>query len=263
MALLPLYSPTALNFSGFEVRCSWIPRCSTRFLDPPIIEGAIVELLLMGNISFLLQFLAVLCWKFLSSWRSWRARTNFSWNQTGQMSLWLVRSRWLLLDDCSIEAIVTGRTRNAHINKRFFDTKAISGTACVYFDDVWWLQVITATNGSHSRLFWSRLGLIERAAMDTSNRHDGHPVRNRSKATKSTTERDTRSRPHVLEQLVPTPPSFFLSLFLLVSSFRPSSSLAPISRSFLVLLGKASFFVPLCPFPFYLSALLIHRQPLD
>lgn len=137
MALLPLYSPTALNFSGFEVRCSWI-RCSTRFLDPLIIDGAIVELLLMGNISFLLQFLAALCWKLLSSWRSWRVRTNFSWNQTGQMSLWLVRSRWSLLDECSIEKIATGRARNAHI-RRFFDMKAISGPACDFFDDVWWL----------------------------------------------------------------------------------------------------------------------------
>nr|XP_012138612.1 PREDICTED: uncharacterized protein LOC105662225 [Megachile rotundata] len=66
-------------------------------------------------------------------------------------------------------------------------------------------------------------------ALNTSD--DGHPVRNRSKATESTTERDTRSWLHVLELLAPTPPFFFLSFFLPFYSPRllllpPRSSLA-------------------------------------
>lgn len=118
-----------------------------------------------------------------------------------------------------------------------------------------------ASNSHDERITFSMilidffLRLSEGAA---SNKLDGHPVRNRSKATESTTERNTRSRLHVLESLVPTPPSFFLSLFLFVSSFRPSCplshpSLLPLLFARLDLLLRSALFrsLPTCLLSWY------------
>ena len=127
MALVPAYSATAtaLNFSGLVVRCS------TRRLNPPINSGAIVVLLLSTNGSFRLQLLTrvATCWKPVLLSRSWRAWGSFSrYGQTGQMSLWLAKSRWSLVVR-SFEAIVTGTARSNVQIRRIFGALAIAGPA--------------------------------------------------------------------------------------------------------------------------------------